>query len=77
MENIMKSFKEIRENQYPEVRKYLKKMKGKQVSFTDNDGKTKKTGEFGGLMNRGGRPYAKVHHKGGMALVPLPQINMK
>lgn len=71
----MKSFKEIRENQYPEVRKYLKKMKGKQVSFTNSGKKT--TGEFGGLMNRGGFTYAKVHHKKGMALVPLPQINMK
>lgn len=70
----MKTFKELRENQYPEVRKYLKKMKGKQVSFT-NSGK-KVSGEFGGLMNRGGRSFAKVHTKDGMSLVPLPQINM-
>lgn len=76
----MKTFKDIRETiDYPEIRKYLKKMKDKEVSYTALGGKIEK-GKFGGLMNRGGRSYAKVHTtgpKGGLALVPLPQIKYK
>jgi len=86
--NKMKRFKDIRESleerkvdesDYPEVRKHLKKTgKGGSVSYTDNDGKTKKSGKYGGLMNRGGRSYAKVHHDDNtMGLVPLPNVHHK
>ena len=76
MHNFKESVDEVTD--YPEVRKHLKKTgKGGSVSYTDNDGKTKKTGKFGGLMNRGGRSYAKVHHDKGMGLVPLPNIHHK
>lgn len=78
MESSMKKLKELREQQYPEVRKHLKKIgKGGQVSYSDNDG-SKKTGKFGGLMNRGGRSYAKVHHSDNTTgMVPLPNIHHK
>lgn len=78
----MKTLKKIREDRLPEselsedpLRKYLKKLgKGGKLDYTDNDGKTKKTGKYGGLMRMGGRTYAKVHHAKGMAVVPLPQV---
>lgn len=77
MERSMKQFKDIREQQYPEVRKHLKKVgKNGSVSYKSNDG-SKKTGRYGGLMNRGGRSYAKVHHDDHMAAVPLPNIHHK
>ena len=70
----MDSFKTYMLNEDP-LRKHLRKIgKGGSVSYTDNDGKTKKTGSYGGLMNKGGRSYAKVHHKTHMAIVPLPQV---
>ena len=76
----MKSFKEIKsvtEQDYPEVRKHLKKLgKNGNVSYRDNEGGTK-TGRYGGLMNRGGRSYAKVHRDDGMSMVPLPQVKHK
>lgn len=79
----MKTFKKIRETvatstelSEDPLRKYLKKLgKGGTLSYTDNDGKTKKTGKYGGLMNRGGRSYAKVNHDKGMSIVPLPQVH--
>lgn len=65
---------------YAEIKKHLKKTgKGGSVSYKHNDG-SKKTGTYGGLMNRGGRSYAKVHHTGpggGMSIVPLPNIHHK
>ena len=77
MESSMKAFKDIREQQYPEVRKHLKKVgKNGTVSYKHNDG-SKKTGRYGGMMNRGGRSYAKVHHDDHMAMVPLPNIHHK
>ena len=78
MESSMKPFKEIREQQYPEVRKHLKKVgKDGKVSYSDNKG-SKKTGRYGGLMNRGGNSYAKVHHDDNtMGMVPLPNIHHK
>ena len=77
MERSMKQFKDIREQQYPEVRKHLKKVgKNGSVSYKSTDG-SKKTGRYGGLMNRGGRSYAKVHHDDHMAAVPLPNIHHK
>ena len=76
MEQPMKKFNDIREQQYPEVRKHLKKVcRNGSVSYS-HDGK-KKTGRYGGLMNRGGRSYAKVHHDDHMAAVPLPNIHHK
>ena len=76
----MKSFKEMKkdveEQDYPEVRKHLRKVgKGSQVSYSHQGGT--KTGKYGGLMNRGGRSYAKVHHDDGMSMVPLPQVKHK
>lgn len=76
----MKSFKEMKsevsEQEYPEVRKHLSKVgKGGSVSYS-HQGATK-TGKYGGLMNRGGRSYAKVHHDDGSAMVPLPQVKHK
>jgi hypothetical protein len=66
--------KYMEEQDYPEVRKHLRKVgKDGSVSFT-NSGK-KMTGKYGGLANRGGRSYAKVHHDKGMSMVPLPQIH--
>ena len=77
MERSMKQFKEIREQSYPEVRKHLKKVgKNGSVTYKHNDG-SKKTGRYGGLMNRGGYSYAKVHHDDHMAMVPLPHIHHK
>ena len=77
MEQSMKKFNHIREQQYPEVRKHLKKVgKNGSVSYKQNDG-SKKTGRYGGMMNRGGRSYAKVHHDDHMAMVPLPNIHHK
>ena len=77
MESSMKAFKDIREPQYPEVRKHLKKVgKNGTVSYKHNDG-SKKTGRYGGMMNRGGRSFAKVHHDDHMAMVPLPNIHHK
>jgi len=77
MESSMKAFKDIREQQYPEVRKHLKKVgKDGTVSYKHNDG-SKKTGRYGGMMNRGGRSFAKVHHDDHMAMVPLPNIHHK
>lgn len=77
MESSMKAFKDIREQQYPEVRKHLKKVgKNGTVSYKHNDG-SKKTGRYGGMMNRGGRSFAKVHHDDHMAMVPLPNIHHK
>lgn len=71
----MDSFKTYMLNEDP-LKKHLRKIgKGGSVSYTDNDGKTKKTGSYGGLMNRGGRSYAKVHHKTHMAMVPTTQIH--
>ena len=68
----------IPEADYADVRKYLKKLgKGKDVTFVDNDGKTKQTGKFNGLMRRGPFTYAKVEHGREMSLVPLPQIMTK
>lgn len=86
----MKKFKDIRsiaEKQevdevidYVKIRNHLKKTgKGGSVSYKHNDGSTK-TGKYAGLMNRGGRSYAKVDHDGpagGMAIVPLPNIHHK
>jgi len=78
MERSMKQFKEIREQQYPEVRKHLKKIgKDSNVSYTDMRTKSKKTGRYGGLMRMGAHTYAKVHHDDHMAAVPLPQIHHK
>jgi hypothetical protein len=66
--------KYMEEQDYPEVRKHLRKVgKDGSVSFTNSGKKT--TGKYGGLMNRGGRSYAKVHHDKGMSMVPLPQIH--
>lgn len=80
----MKNFKDIREQQYPEVRKHLKKIgKGGQVSYTDHSSpkpkgqKPIKTGEYGGMMRMGANSYVKVHHKSHMAAVPLDHINHK
>ena len=64
----------VAEQEYPQVRKHLKKVgQGGEVHYT-HQGK-KKTGKYGGMMNRGGRSYAKVHHDDHMAMVPLPQIH--
>ena len=76
MESSMKQFKDIREQQYPEVRKHLKKV-GKDGKVSYQHQGQKKTGRFGGLANKGGRSYAKVHHDDHMAMVPLPQIHHK
>ena len=55
------------------LRKHLKKVgKGGEVEYS-HQGKTHK-GRYGGLMNRGGRSYAKVHHDTHMAMVPMPQV---
>lgn len=49
------------------------KSKGGQVHVTYTDQKTgeKKTGRYGGMMNMGGRSYAKIHHKDHMTTLPL------
>ena len=76
----MDSFKKhvMAEDEYRHIKQHLRKAgKNNPVSYTDNDGKTKKTGRYGGLMNRGGRSYAKVHHDDHMAMVPLPQVHHK
>ena len=70
----------VAEQDYPQVRKHLKKVgKGGTVHYTHPE-HGKVAGEYGGLMNRGGRSYAKVHHKEGpmkntMSMVPLPQVH--
>ena len=74
----MDSFKThtLAEDEYGHIKKHLRKVgKNGTVHYT-HDGKNK-TGRYGGLMNRGGRSYAKVHHDKHMAMVPLPQINHK
>lgn len=55
----------------------LKKMKkGAEVSYTHAQSGEKKTGEYGGIRNMGGRPYAMVHHgKEGSTRVPVHQIH--
>jgi len=55
----------------------LKKMKkGASVSYTHQQSGEKKTGEYGGLRNMGGRSYAMVHHgKEGSTAVPVHQIH--
>ena len=80
----MKKFKDIREQQYPEVRKHLKKVgKGGQVSYTDHSSpkpkgqKPVRTGTYGGLMRMGAHTYVKVNHKDHMAAVPFDHINHK
>lgn len=44
------------------------------VSFTDSRTKKKVTGRYGGLMNRGGYSYAKVHTDTHLHTVPLPHV---
>ena len=50
---------------------------GKNGSVSYSHGGEKKTGRYGGMMNRGGKSYAKVHHDDHMAMVPLPNIKHK
>ena len=72
----MDSFKTHTLAEQDPLRKHLRKIgKDGHLSYTDNDGKTKKTGRYGGLMNRGGRSYAKVHHDTHMAMVPLNRVH--
>jgi len=71
----MDSFKKhvLAEDQYGHIKKHLRKVgKNGEVSYS-HDGKTK-TGRYGGMMNRGGRSYAKVHHDDHMAMVPLHKV---
>ena len=74
--NILKGESVEEDNNYGPshpVRKHLKKVgKGGEVEYS-HQGKTHK-GRYGGLMNRGGRSYAKVHHDTHMAMVPMPQV---
>ena len=75
--NILKGESMEEDNNYGPshpLRKHLKKVgKGGEVEYSHNDGKTKK-GRYGGLMNRGGRSYAKVHHDTHMAMVPMTNV---
>ena len=81
----MKKFKDIREQQYPEVRKHLKKIgKGGQVSYTDHSSpkpkgkKPTKTGTYGGMMRMGAHSYAKIephHGRGPMTALPIHQAD--
>jgi len=51
--------------------------KGSTVSFTSSKDGTRKSGEYKGLINRGGRSYAKVEMgaRDGMMMVPVTQIH--
>ena len=62
---------------YDTAKKRVQRMKkGAQVTFTNSKG-VDVTGEYKGLMNRGGRSYAKVEggKEHGMTLVPVTQIH--
>ena len=72
----MDSFKThtLAEDEYGHVKKHLRKIgKDGHVEYDDHTGK-RLTGKYGGLMNRGGRSYAKVHHKTHMAMVPIHKV---
>lgn len=64
------------EDAYNAAKKRVQKSKkGTMMSFETPQGE-KKTGKYNGLMNRGGRSYAKIEMgKDGMTLVPVTQIH--
>lgn len=58
----MESFKAhaLYEDAVADAKKALKKMKGKEVSFTHHSSGEKITGKYMGLKQMGGRSYAHV-----------------
>jgi len=79
----MKTYSDLKaelSEEYDDVKKRLRRDAAKHkkagtthhVSFTDNGKKV--TGQYGGMMNRGGYSYAKIHTKKGLHAVPLPDV---
>lgn len=73
---VSEQVNDINESDYDVSKKRVQKIKkGSTVSFMDHDG-NKQNGTYNGMINRGGRSYAKVEiEKKGMVMVPVTQIN--
>lgn len=77
MGSDMKTFKQITEQMDAAnaAKKKLAKMKGKEVSFTDQRTGKKVSGTYKGMKSMGGRSYAHVEHEGGATRVPPHHIH--
>jgi len=69
---ISEDYTDVKKRLRSDAAKHKKAGTTHQVSFTDNGKKV--TGRYGGLMNRGGYSYAKVHADKRLHAVPLPDV---